>query len=204
VIFPALANTGAAIIDWLAQPSHGELDILGLQLPPAFDLGPVLLLREPLEIVLRMVPGGRALLGEFLADERVSWHRGGRLERAPMIPPIRPGGKPLGSSTTASRAARSIQTCSARYVKGRLITSTTGSRKSSGLPEIAQPRAPVVASQSRAAFQLPFLQRRARCVHAVRHRRGARRQARIYARCLPQILAPGWQPKATLQLDWQQ
>ena len=96
MIFPALANTGAAIIDWLAQPSHGELDILGLQLPPAFDLGPVLLLREPLEIVLRMVPGGRALLGEFLADERVSWHRGGRLERAPMIPPIGAEGKALG------------------------------------------------------------------------------------------------------------
>jgi hypothetical protein len=74
----------AAIIDWLAQPPHGELDILGLQLAPAFDLGQV------------TVPGGRALLGEFLADEWVSWYRGCRLERTcPMIPPIRPGGKPL-------------------------------------------------------------------------------------------------------------
>ena len=50
-----MTNTGTAIIDWLAQPPHGVFDILRLQLAPAFDLGPVTLLWEPLEIVLRMV-----------------------------------------------------------------------------------------------------------------------------------------------------
>ena len=107
-----MTNTGTAIIDWLAQPPHGVFDILRLQLAPAFDLGPVLLLREPLEIFLGMVPGGRALLGEFLADERVSWHRGGRLERGSMVPLIEAGGKPLdiGPSPRGHTKARGAPT----------------------------------------------------------------------------------------------
>ena len=55
----------------LAQPLHRKFDILRLQLAPALDLGLVPLFRKALEII----PLLAALPSEFLADERVSWHR---------------------------------------------------------------------------------------------------------------------------------
>jgi len=42
---------------------------------PALDFGLVPLLRKALEIFRGQLPGGRALPGEFLADERVLGHR---------------------------------------------------------------------------------------------------------------------------------
>src|SRR6266403_4207748 len=64
-----------AALDRLAQPLHGELDILRLQMAPALDLGLVPLFRKALEILRSVLAGGIALLREFLADKRVSWHR---------------------------------------------------------------------------------------------------------------------------------
>ena len=64
----------ATILDRLPQPLHSELDILRLQLAPAFDLSPIARLGEALEIFLGMFPGGRALAGEFFTNERVSGH----------------------------------------------------------------------------------------------------------------------------------
>src|SRR4029077_2619129 len=80
------------------------------------------------------------------------------------------------------------------------ITSTTGSRKSSVLPEIAQPRARVGASRSRAAFQRPFLRKRAHFVPAAQHRRAPHRQARIDVE-YPQRSRAHAQPRATPQLN---
>ena len=42
---------------------------------PALDFGLVPLLQKALEIFRGQLPGGGALLGEFLADERVLGHR---------------------------------------------------------------------------------------------------------------------------------
>src|SRR5260370_32626168 len=62
-------------LDRLAQPLHREFDALRLQMAPALDFGLVPLLWKALEIFRGQLPGGRALPGEFLADERVSCHR---------------------------------------------------------------------------------------------------------------------------------
>jgi hypothetical protein len=52
-----------------------ELDILRLQMAPALDFGLVPLFWKALEVFRGQLFGGRALSGEFLADERVSCHR---------------------------------------------------------------------------------------------------------------------------------
>ena len=65
----------AAALNRLPQPLHGEFDILRLQVPPALDLGLVPIFRKALEIFRGQLFGGRALPGEFLADERVLGHR---------------------------------------------------------------------------------------------------------------------------------
>jgi hypothetical protein len=44
--------SSAGALDWLAQPFHGEFDILRLQVSPTLDLGLVAVLREALEIIL--------------------------------------------------------------------------------------------------------------------------------------------------------
>src|SRR5258705_1560327 len=59
-------------LDRFAQPLHGELNILRLQLAPSLDLGLVPVFWEALEIFGGQPPGGSALPCEFLADERVS------------------------------------------------------------------------------------------------------------------------------------
>src|SRR5258706_5918878 len=61
-------------LDRLAQPLHREFDALRLQMAPALDFGLVPLLWKALEIFRGQLPGGRALPGEFLADERVLGH----------------------------------------------------------------------------------------------------------------------------------
>ena len=71
--FP-LAVKSTEVIDRLAQPLHCKFDVLRLQMAPALDLGLVALLWEIPEISLGQLPGGRALPGEFLVNERVSGH----------------------------------------------------------------------------------------------------------------------------------
>ena len=56
-------------------PLHGEFDVLRLQMAPAIDRGLVPVFWEAVEIFRGQLFGGRALSGEFLADERVSCHR---------------------------------------------------------------------------------------------------------------------------------
>src|SRR5258705_221122 len=60
--------------DRLPQPLHGEFDVLRLQMPPAFNLSLVAILREALKVFRSVLAGGVALPREFLADERVCWH----------------------------------------------------------------------------------------------------------------------------------
>jgi hypothetical protein len=64
----------AAQLDRLAQPLHDEFEVLRLQMAPVLELGLVPLVREALVIFPNCLPGGRALLCELLADERVSGH----------------------------------------------------------------------------------------------------------------------------------
>jgi hypothetical protein len=64
----------AKVVDGIAQALHGEFDILRLQLAPVLDFGLVALFREALQVFRGKPPGGRALLGELLADERVLKH----------------------------------------------------------------------------------------------------------------------------------
>src|SRR6266446_10643636 len=89
----------AAGFDRLAQPLHREFDILRLQVPPALDLGLVPIFRKALEIFHGQLFGGRALPGEFLADERVLGHR--VIKKRPQH-----GGelRPLGLLGCANRA----------------------------------------------------------------------------------------------------
>ena len=68
--------TGPPPSNRLAQPLHGELDILRLQMAPALDFGLVSILWEALEVFRGQLFGGRPLPGEFFADERVWWHGG--------------------------------------------------------------------------------------------------------------------------------
>jgi hypothetical protein len=68
----AISLAGAA--NGLAQPLHGEFDILGLRVSPAFDLGLVPVLRVAFEIFPGVFSGGRLLLGELLADEWIFGH----------------------------------------------------------------------------------------------------------------------------------
>jgi len=63
-------------------------NVLRLQLAPALDLGLVAVLGEALEIFSGQRFGGRALPGEFFADERVSWHRAIKAPRAAVGKPI--------------------------------------------------------------------------------------------------------------------
>jgi hypothetical protein len=65
----------SATLDRLPQPLHGELDILRLELAPAIHFSLVAIFRETLEVFRGQTPGGRALLGVFLADIRVFGHR---------------------------------------------------------------------------------------------------------------------------------
>src|SRR5712672_1980798 len=65
----------AAALDRLPQPLHSEFYVLRLQMAPALDFGLVPLFWKALEIFRGQLFGGRALSGEFLADERVSCHR---------------------------------------------------------------------------------------------------------------------------------
>jgi hypothetical protein len=55
----------APALDWLAQPLHGEFDILRLQVASALDFGLVPVLRKAMEIFRGQLLGGRALPGEF-------------------------------------------------------------------------------------------------------------------------------------------
>jgi hypothetical protein len=68
--------------DRLTQPFHGELDILRLKVSPAFDLCLIPILWVAAEILHGQLPGGRALPGELLADERVLGHA--QLKRGPV------------------------------------------------------------------------------------------------------------------------
>src|SRR6266851_146905 len=52
-------------LDRLAQPLHGEFDVLRLQLAPALDLSLVMVLGEALEVFRGQPPGCRALLGKY-------------------------------------------------------------------------------------------------------------------------------------------
>src|SRR5258708_7000947 len=52
-------------LDRLAQPLHGEFDVLGLQLTPAFHLGLVAIFRKAFEVLRGQLPSGRAFLGEL-------------------------------------------------------------------------------------------------------------------------------------------
>src|SRR5258708_7055904 len=61
-------------LDRLAQALHYEFDVLRLQMPPAFNLSLVAILREALKVFRSVLAGGVALPREFLADERVCWH----------------------------------------------------------------------------------------------------------------------------------
>jgi hypothetical protein len=54
-------------IDRLAQPLHGEFDVLRLQVAPALDLGLVAVLREALKVFRRKLSGSHTLPGEFFA-----------------------------------------------------------------------------------------------------------------------------------------
>jgi hypothetical protein len=57
--------------DWLTEPLHREFDICRLQMPPAFNLGLVSILRVPFEVFRSQFPSRGALLCELLSDERV-------------------------------------------------------------------------------------------------------------------------------------
>src|SRR3981081_2632822 len=62
----------------LAQPLHGEFDILRLQVAPAPHLGLVAVLGEALKVFRRKLSGSHTLPSEFLADEWVFGHRADR------------------------------------------------------------------------------------------------------------------------------
>jgi len=87
-------------VDRLAQPLHDEFEVLRLQMAPALELGLVPLVREALVIFPNCLPGGRALLGELLADEGVSWHRTIKAPRAAV------GNRPIEGLTRESPSDR--------------------------------------------------------------------------------------------------
>jgi hypothetical protein len=60
--------------DCKLRPLHREFDVRRLQIAAALDLGLVPILRVALEIFVGQFPGGRVLLGKFLANEGVSGH----------------------------------------------------------------------------------------------------------------------------------
>jgi hypothetical protein len=62
------------MIDGLAEPLHGEFDVVRLEVAPALDFGEVTVLRKPLKVFRGELSGGDALPGELLADVRVSGH----------------------------------------------------------------------------------------------------------------------------------
>src|SRR5258705_12216898 len=64
----------ADIIDGITQALHSELDVIGMEVAPALNLGEVAAFREPLKVFRGELSGGYAQSGEFLADERVSGH----------------------------------------------------------------------------------------------------------------------------------
>src|SRR5258705_9228421 len=64
----------ADIIDGITQALHSELDVIGLKVAPALNLGEVAAFREPLKVFRGELSSGDAQSGEFLADERVSGH----------------------------------------------------------------------------------------------------------------------------------
>src|SRR5258705_1623816 len=70
----------ADIIDGITQALHSELDVIGLKVAPALNLGEVAAFREPLKVFRGELSSGDAQSGEFLADERVSGHA--RLKRS--------------------------------------------------------------------------------------------------------------------------
>src|SRR5258707_15442844 len=72
----SVSSTFTPALNRLAQPLHGELNILRLKFAPALDFSLEPLFREALEIFRGQLFCGRALPGEFLADKGVSWHRG--------------------------------------------------------------------------------------------------------------------------------
>src|SRR5207253_3411197 len=105
--------TAGAIRDRLAQPLHGEFDILRLQMAPALDLGLVPPFQKALEIFRSQLLCGRALLGEFLSDERVPRH--GHYQSA-----VRPGGQSI-CTETAARGHRMVEKVpQERFAKRRL------------------------------------------------------------------------------------
>jgi hypothetical protein len=59
----------ASALDRLPQSFHSEFDVLRLQVAPALDFRLLSIFWEALEIFRGHLFGGRALFGEFLADE---------------------------------------------------------------------------------------------------------------------------------------
>ena len=70
-----LFRISATSLDRLAQPLHGEFDVLRLQMAPALDFGLIAVFREAFEIVRSILPCGVALFGELFADKRVKTAR---------------------------------------------------------------------------------------------------------------------------------
>jgi hypothetical protein len=62
-------------IDRLAQALHSELDVVGVQMPPALDLSLIPVLRKAFEILLGELSDDRSFADEFLADEWVAHGR---------------------------------------------------------------------------------------------------------------------------------
>src|SRR5258706_8158847 len=67
-------QAGARHVAGLSARQVGDETIVGLQMPPALNLGEVAAFREPLKVFRGELSSGDAQSGEFLADERVSVH----------------------------------------------------------------------------------------------------------------------------------
>jgi hypothetical protein len=64
----------ATMVDGLAEPLHGEFDVVRLEVAPALDFGEVTVLRKSLKVFRGELSGGDPQSGELFADVRVWGH----------------------------------------------------------------------------------------------------------------------------------